>query len=230
MINLLYCDDSMVACVKPVGFSSEGEGINALPAVLEAQLGGGVFPMHRLDQNVGGVILFARTHAAAAVMSNAITQEKLEKRYLAVIRGILPDTTGSFRDLLFKDSTKNKVYVVDRMRKGVREACLSYRVIASGTDEMQPLSLVEITLETGRSHQIRVQFASRGFPLLGDGKYGGGDNRCTIALWSTQIVFPHPKTKESITVHQQPPLAFPWSLFDLTEKGDCGIFAPSSQH
>lgn len=220
MINLLYCDDSVVACVKPVGFSSEGEGINALPGALEAQLGGKVFPLHRLDQNVGGVILFARTHAVAAGMSNAIAQGKLEKRYLAVIRGILPDTAGSFRDLLFKDSAKNKVYVVDRMRKGVREACLSYRVIASKTDGMQPLSLVEITLYTGRSHQIRVQFASRGFSLVGDGKYGGGDNRCTIALWSNEVIFSHPKTKETITVCQQPPFTFPWSLFDLPEKSD----------
>ena len=179
-MQILYADEQLAVCVKPVGLDSE-HGI--LQALSEA-LGGQVYPVHRLDQNVGGVMVFARTKAAAAALSKAVQDGAMVKEYVALVHGTPPEN-GDWEDFLFKDSRKNKVFVVKKERKGVKKARLTYRRLTAGE-----ASLVRVRLYTGRSHQIRVQFASRGFPLLGDRKYGGRDDRTSPALFSCCIRFP----------------------------------------
>ena len=179
-MEILYSDKALAVCVKPVGLDSEQE----VPAALIQALGGEIFPIHRLDKNVGGVMVYARTRQAAAALSRAIQEGSMVKEYVALVHGTPPET-GDWEDLLFKDSAKNKVFVVKKERKGVKKAQLEYRVLTSGPD-----SLVRIRLHTGRSHQIRVQFASRGYPLAGDHKYGARDDLAAPMLFSCRISFP----------------------------------------
>ena len=176
-MEILYQDKGIVVCVKPVGLDSEHE----LPAALVELLGGEIFPIHRLDKNVGGVMLFARTKAAAATLSKAVQDGSLVKEYVAQVHGTPPEN-GDWTDLLFKDSTKNKVFVVKKERKGVKKARLEF--VRHRED------LVRIRLHTGRSHQIRVQFSSRGFPLVGDHKYGSRDEATAPMLFSCCLSFP----------------------------------------
>ena len=176
-MEILYQDKGIVVCVKPVGLDSEHE----LPAALAELLGGEIFPIHRLDKNVGGVMLFARTKAAAATLSKAVQDGSLVKEYVAQVHGTPPES-GDWTDLLFKDSTKNKVFVVKKERKGVKKARLEF--VRHRED------LVRIRLHTGRSHQIRVQFSSRGFPLVGDHKYGSRDEATAPMLFSCCLSFP----------------------------------------
>lgn len=179
-MEILYSDKALVVCVKPVGLDSEQE----VPAALIQALGGEIFPIHRLDKNVGGVMVYARTRQAAAALSKAIQEGSIVKEYVALVHGTPPET-GDWEDLLFKDSAKNKVFVVKKERKGVKKARLEYRVLTSGPD-----SLVRIRLHTGRSHQIRVQFSSRGYPLAGDHKYGARDDLSAPMLFSCRVSFP----------------------------------------
>ena len=178
-MEILYSDKDLVVCVKPVGLDSEAE----VPAEIQKSLGGEVFPLHRLDKNVGGVMVYARTKAAAAALSAEIRENRMVKEYVALVHG-LPPESGDWQDLLFKDSRKNKVFVVKRERKGVKDARLEFQRLT----ESDPC-LVAIRLHTGRSHQIRVQFASRGFPLLGDHKYGARDEYSAPMLFSRRISF-----------------------------------------
>lgn len=180
-MEIVYQTDDLAVCIKPVGTDSEKE----VPALLTQQLGGECYPVHRLDQGVGGLMVFARNKQAAAAMSALVTQRKLEKEYLALIHGCPEETEGRMEDLLWKDSRKNKVYVVKRQRAGVRPAALRYQILRPGEE-----SLVRVFLETGRSHQIRVQFASRGFPLVGDHKYGSRARETQIHLFSATLAFP----------------------------------------
>ena len=179
-MEILYSDKNIAVCIKPVGLDSESE----LPAALKELLGGDIFPIHRLDKNVGGVMVYARTRQAAADLSRAVQTGSMVKEYVACVRGTPPER-DDWEDLLWKDSTKNKVYVVKRMRGGVKRARLEFRRLTEGET-----SLVWIVLHTGRSHQIRVQFASRGYPLLGDHKYGARDERTAPMLFSSRITFP----------------------------------------
>ncbi len=159
-----------VVCEKPHGVESEKQ----MPHLLCAQLGLSVlYTVHRLDKETAGVMVYAKTKEAAARFSQQIQQGDFEKTYLAVVKGTPDPTAGTFTDLLFRDRQKNKSYVVKRMRKGVKEAVLSYETLESVSVEGIPHSLVKIRLQTGRTHQIRVQFSSRNLPLLGDKKYGG---------------------------------------------------------
>lgn len=180
-MEILFSDRDIVLCVKPVGLDSEIQ----MPAALKETLGGEIYPVHRLDKNVGGVMVFARTQAAAASLSKAIQEGKLIKEYVALVHGNPPES-GDWEDLLWKDSQKNKVFVVKRMRGGVKKARLEFTRLTSGEE-----SLVRIRLHTGRSHQIRVQFASRGYPLVGDHKYGARDNVPAPMLYSCKLTFPH---------------------------------------
>ena len=180
-MEILFSDRDIVLCVKPVGLDSEIQ----MPADLKETLGGEIYPVHRLDKNVGGVMVFARTQAAAASLSKAIQEGKLIKEYVALVHGNPPES-GDWEDLLWKDSRKNKVFVVKRMRGGVKKARLEFTRLTSGEE-----SLVRIRLHTGRSHQIRVQFASRGYPLVGDHKYGARDNVPAPMLFSCKLTFPH---------------------------------------
>lgn len=179
-MTILHCDRDLAVCIKPVGVDSEAE----VPEALKAELGGDIFPIHRLDKNVGGVMVYARTKSAAATLSKAVQEGSMIKEYVALVHGTPPET-GDWEDLLFKDSRKNKVFVVKKERKGVKFARLEYRTLRGGAQ-----SLVHIRLHTGRSHQIRVQFASRGFPLVGDHKYGSRDNATAPMLFSCRIRFP----------------------------------------
>ena len=180
-MDILYSDKQIVVCIKSVGLDSEAE----VPAALKEQLGGEVFPIHRLDKNVGGVMVYARTKQAAASLSKAIQEGTMIKEYVAMVHGTPPES-GDWVDLLWKDSRKNKVFVVKRPRGGVKKARLEFTRLSSGEN-----SLVRIRLHTGRSHQIRVQFSSRGFPLVGDHKYGSRDNRTEPMLFSCRITFPY---------------------------------------
>lgn len=180
MIEILAERNGRLLCVKPVGVLAQGDGAQALPQLLAAQCGCSIYPVHRLDQAVGGVMVFAKTKQEAARLSQAAQTGLLEKEYVAVLEKRPAQDEGELSDLLFHDRFKNKTYVVSRMRKGVRPARLSYRVLA----ERAGYCLVHIRLYTGRTHQIRVQFASRGCPLVGDGKYGSRKNAAAPALWS----------------------------------------------
>ncbi len=181
MMEILFSDRNLIVCVKPVGLDCE----QALPDALREALGGECFPVHRLDKNVGGVMVFARTKQAAASLSKTIQEGTMEKEYVALVHGA-PPQQGDWEDLLWKDSGKNKVFVVKRMRRGVKPARLEFTRLTEGE-----VSLVRIRLHTGRSHQIRVQFASRGFPLVGDHKYGARDDSPTPYLYSCCLRFPY---------------------------------------
>ena len=180
-MEFLYTDREIAVCLKPVGLDSEQE----LPGQIAAALGGTVFPVHRLDKHVGGCMVYARTRQAAAGLSRAIQEGTMVKEYVAMVHGT-PEETGDWEDLLWKDSAKNKVFVVKRQRKGVKTARLEYRRLTDGDP-----SLVRIRLHTGRSHQIRVQFASRGYPLVGDHKYGARDETPSPMLFSCALTFPY---------------------------------------
>ena len=208
-MNILYEDRELVICQKPAGVLSEEGG---MPELLRDATGSReIFCVHRLDRETGGLMVYAKTKRDAAELSAAITAGQLHKEYLAVVQGE-PEAQGVMRDLLYRDAGKNKSYVVKRMRRGVREAELSYRRL----DTREGLSLVRVALKTGRSHQIRVQFASRGMPLVGDGKYGSAWRDRGLALWSTALSFPHPVTGEALRRELPPPADWPWSLFELS--------------
>ena len=180
-MEILYSDRDIVVCVKPVGLDSESE----VPGELKKALGGEVFTLHRLDKNVGGVMVYARTKATAAALSRAIQEGAMVKEYVALVHGAPPEN-GDWEDLLWKDSKQNKVFVVKRMRGGVKKARLEFVRLIAGEE-----SLVRIRLHTGRSHQIRVQFASRGYPLVGDHKYGARDSSPAPMLFSCKLAFPY---------------------------------------
>lgn len=180
-MEILYSDKDIAVCIKPVGLDSEQE----VPAELAKQLGGEIFTLHRLDKNVGGVMVYARTKSAAASLSKVIQEGSMVKEYYAMVHGAPPES-GDWEDLLWKDSSKNKVFVVKRERRGVKKARLEFQRL-SCTDPCP----VRIRLHTGRSHQIRVQFSSRGFPLVGDHKYGARDDSTAPLLFSCAITFPY---------------------------------------
>ena len=180
-MEILYSDRELAVCIKPVGLDSESD----VPGELAKALGGEIFTLHRLDKNVGGVMVYARTKAAAAALSRAIQEGQFVKEYVAMVHGTPPES-GDWEDLLWKDSKKNKVFVVKRMRGGVKQARLEFVRLTAGEE-----SLVRIRLHTGRSHQIRVQFASRGYPLVGDHKYGARDSSPAPMLFSCALSFPY---------------------------------------
>lgn len=222
MIEILYEDKDLIVCVKPVGVLSQpgmGEGEDMI-TLLTGHLAENkekpyIGLIHRLDRNVGGVMVFSKKQGVTSKLSTAIQEKNFTKEYMAVVHNKPEEQTGIYKDLLFKDSAKNKSFVVKRVRKGVKEASLEYTVMDSIMEEKGALSLVRIKLHTGRTHQIRVQFSSRKMPLLGDGKYGSKDNGCEIALWSYRLAFCHPITKKEIDFTKMPPSIYPWNLFDV---------------
>ena len=207
MIRILHYDKNIVVCVKPAGADSEKD----MPELIRAELEEKgiktekVFPIHRLDKPVGGVMIYALNKRSASEISEQIAGGAVKKEYLAVVHGASLEDTGVFEDLLFKDSQRNKSYVVKRERKGVKKASLLYEVI----DKTEKFSLIKVKLNTGRSHQIRVQFASRKMPLVGDGKYGSKISGCDIALFSCKITFENGKEFEALP----PAEKYPWNMF-----------------
>ena len=208
-MEILYDDNYITVCVKePMMLSEKSSTGNDIISALDEyynQSGqsANAYPIHRLDFGVGGVMVFAKSHEAAAKMSALIADGALEKEYLAVVSGRPQEENGIYEDLLFKDSKKNKSFVVKRKRAGVRDAKLAYKVIDSETIDGEAFSLVRIKLYTGRSHQIRVQFSSSNMPLYGDRKYGSKTGN-DIALWSFRLVIMHPKTRERMEFSKLP--------------------------
>ena len=200
-MDILFENRDIAVCIKPVGLDSEQE----LPEALKEQLGGEIFPLHRLDKNVAGVMVYARNKKAAAQLSAIIAKGEMVKEYVALVHGTPPEN-GDWEDFLFKDSGKNKVFVVKKERKGVKFARLEYQLLKSGEQ-----SLVHIRLHTGRSHQIRVQFSSRGMPLVGERKYCTLEDPCEIALWSYRLAFNHPYSGKPMEFSLEPPDIYPWS-------------------
>ncbi|HBF38515.1 MAG TPA: RNA pseudouridine synthase [Firmicutes bacterium] len=219
--KILFEDNHLLVVEKPVNTPSQADESRDpdLLSILKNDLKyryekpGQVYLglVHRLDRPVGGVMIFAKTSKAAARLSAQIRNGEFKKTYRAVVYGILQKKKDTLRHFLLKDSKANKVAVVDASVAGAKEAVLDYEIIHTADG----LSLVQIHLQTGRSHQIRVQFAAIGHPLFGDQKYGIGYSKPgqQIALWSTQICCKHPTQNEDITFQSLPSNEFPWSLF-----------------
>ena len=215
-LRVLYCDKELLVCEKPADCLSEpGPGRN-LPDLAGQWLAArGEDPalrtVHRLDKAVGGLTVLARSQKAAASLIDQIAARRVEKEYLAVLRGVPPQEEAVLEDLLFHDSRTNRTFVVTRPRKGVREAKLSYRVLGRAKGETGPLSLVRVKLYTGRTHQIRAQFSHRGLPLLGDIRYGSKAAHGP-ALFSCLLAFDHPATGKRMKFELLP-TGEPWDLF-----------------
>ena len=201
-MNIIYKDEEVVVCIKPVGVLSQSgkEGEESMVNILKECLGKPVYAVHRLDKDVSGVMVYAVSKKAAAELSAQVSDRKMKKRYFAVVHSSDIKGDGLMEDLLYFDKRKNKSYVVKRERKGVKKAVLEYSFIK----EKDNLSLFDINLLTGRTHQIRVQFASRKMPLVGDRRYGAKDEEKHIALFSYHISFSHPKTGEAMSFEVKP--------------------------
>ena len=215
-MEILFEDKHIAVCIKPAGIISQSSGTDTdMIALLNAHFEENgkkaqAFPVHRLDRETSGIMVYAKNSRSAAELSKQAEQNKIKKHYYAVIHGTPEEKCGVLTDLLFRDKQKNKTFVVNRMRKGVRDASLEYKVIG----EADGLSLLDILLHTGRTHQIRVQFASRKMPLIGDGRYGGGGGK--LALFSHTLEFLHPVTKESLSFSAKPDIAeLPWNKFEF---------------
>ena len=211
-MKILYEDGFLLVCEKPSDVLSE-PGENSVFSFLKTETGRDYFPVHRLDRGTGGCFCVAKTPQAATMLGETIRSGLWQKEYLCVVSGIPEAPEGTWEDLLYHDARANKTYVVKKERRGVRQACLSYRILATAEENGKKTALVRVELHTGRTHQIRVQFASRKHPLLGDGKYGSRENRCRPALWCRRISFPHPFTETWVETVSEPPAGFPWSLF-----------------
>lgn len=208
-MEILYQDADIVVCIKPPRVLSTDEP-GGLPELLRQELGtDDVRTVHRLDRVVSGVMVLARNAKAASELSRQIREDVFAKEYLAVLHGT-PKEKGKLTDLLYRDKARKMTMVTNESGKGVQEAVLHYQRL--GTEA--GMSKVRIQLVTGRTHQIRVQFASRGMPLVGERKYAELNDDCEIALWSYRIVFYHPKTGEWMTFSKEPPAAYPWSSFE----------------
>lgn len=211
---ILHAERGFLVCCKPIGCECEHE----LPALLAEALHcepSSLYCVHRLDRAVGGVMVYARTREAAAVLSRQVQERTLRKEYLAVCEGVPTPREGTLRDYLYKDALKQKAFPVASPRRGVKEAVLDYTVLQDAKHHGADIALVRVTLQTGRFHQIRCQLASRGHPLLGDGKYGSRERGCTTALWSCRLSFSHPVSGAPLTFPSTPPRAFPWDCFTL---------------
>lgn len=221
-MKILYEDKYLLICEKPVGVESQkssrgGEDMLSLLEKYRREQGedGYVGLVHRLDTATGGAMIYSKRADMTGKLSALVQSGDYKKTYLAVVHGEPEQIIGEMRDLLFHDKKKNKSYVCDKMRSGVKEAILNYRVLKTVSMENgEKISLVEVELITGRTHQIRVQFASRKMPLVGDGKYGSKDNKATMSLWSHKVEFIHPHTKNAIAAQSFPPRSYPWTLFD----------------
>jgi len=206
-------DEAVAVCVKPPRVLSTDEP-GGLPDLVRQTLGdqkADIRTVHRLDRVVGGVMVLARSAASASELSRQIREGSFGKTYLAVVHGVPERERGTFRDLLGRDKVRKMTYVASAPGKDIREAILHYRVL----DTQEGISLVEVALETGRTHQIRVQFASRGMPLVGERKYSTLEDGCELALWSREISFVHPVSGERLTFSQLPPETQPWTEFHI---------------
>ena len=208
-MELIYVDDDILVCLKPARVLSTDEP-GGVPDLAREALGNphaDVRTVHRLDRVVAGLMVLARNAKAASELSRQIREDEFEKEYLAVLHGHPESECGTLRDLLGRDKARKMTYVATEPAKGVQEAVLDYVVLGSADN----MTRVRIRLHTGRTHQIRVQFASRGMPLVGERKYSTLDDPCEIALWSHRIGFTHPRTGEKMEFSHQPPEIYPWT-------------------
>ena len=213
-MDFLYRDGQICVCIKPAGVLSTDEP-GGLPQLVREALGDPsacVRTVHRLDRVVSGLMVLARTPEAASRLSAQVREGSFGKEYLAVIHGVPEAPSGTFTDLLLRSKPERKTYVVHHLEKGVQEAVLDYDTL--GTKD--GLSLVRIRLRTGRTHQIRAQFSSRGLPLVGDRKYSTLEDGCDIALWSRLLSFRHPTDGRPLTFSSLPPFQRPWDGFAAT--------------
>ncbi len=198
-----------IVCIKPAGVVSQSDEGENMVTLLGECTGSTVYPVHRLDRETAGVMVFAKTREAAASLSEQVLSGRMQKRYYAVTRAGLRPESGVMEDLLFRDKSKNKTYVVKRERKGVRRASLEYSLAC----EKDGYALWDILLHTGRTHQIRAQFSSRGFPLCGDRRYGGEKAENT-GLFAYSLEFTNPASGSAETFTAKPQTdAGPFSLF-----------------
>lgn len=207
MTKILYQDTFLAVVVKPAGLVSEEGGSNSLPTLLTHELNAltgkevTLYTVHRLDRDTEGIMVYALTSSAAAKLSADIAQGKWAKTYTALLWGVPKEKSGRLCDLIYYDRSRGKSFVVTRERKGVKQAVLNYSVISS----QEKTSLVKIKLETGRTHQIRVQFASRGLPLCGDRRYGAPpESGKSLALCASRLSFRHPETGEGLEFEIEP--------------------------
>lgn len=210
-IEIIYEDSELCVVCKPQGIDSE----HMLTKLVSQQLGCDIYPVHRLDKDAGGLILLAKNKRAAAKLSDSMQKGGLEKHYLAIVLGTPEAPEGRLEDYLYHDRQKNKSYVVKSARKGVKLATLVYQTVGLAVVLDVSVTLLKIRLHTGRTHQIRVQFASRKHPLLGDVKYGGKKNDTKLSLWSHEISFDHPISGKRLDFKLLPPDTPPWNAFTL---------------
>ena len=208
-MELIYQDNDIVVCVKPARVLSTDEP-GGVPDLVRQELGdpkADVRTVHRLDRVVSGLMVLARNATAASELSRQIREDEFQKEYLAVVHGIPDADEGRLEDLLVRDKARRMTFVTHEMAKGVQPAALQYWVL----NRNGSMSRVRIRLETGRTHQIRVQFASRNMPLVGERKYCTLEDPCEIALWSYWLAFAHPKTGKPMEFTLEPPEIYPWT-------------------
>lgn len=209
-MEILYNDSDVIVCIKPARVLSTDEP-GGLPELLRIELSepaADIRTVHRLDRVVSGVMVLAKNAAAASELSRQIREDIFQKEYQAVVHGKPESECGTLKDLLYRDKARRMTMVASEPGKGVQEAILDYRVTGTGSG----LSKMKIILHTGRTHQIRVQFASRGMPLVGERKYCTVEDPCEIALWSCKVGFIHPGTKQYVEFTKEPPCVYPWNI------------------
>lgn len=224
MVKVIFEDNMIVVVEKRAGLLTQSDHTGEIDLLTEVKQyiktkykkQGNVFIglVHRLDRNVGGVMVFARNSKNAARLSEDIRSRRFKKIYLCVVEGDINEDIAVLTNYLLKDQKTNTVRVLDKEIDGAKFAKLGYKVIS----RRESLSLVEVELETGRPHQIRAQLSHLGFPIFGDKKYGSGNKRDDnqIALWSHLISFTHPTTKTNLTFISAPPPSYPWNLFQIS--------------
>ena len=220
-MKILYEDKYLLVCEKPVGVSSQrsdkSDDMLTLLEKYRESRGEDTYVglVHRLDTATGGAMIYSKEQNITGKLCEAIQSPEYVKEYLAVVEGRPEQDVGELCDLLYHDKQKNKSFVVKKKRAGVKEAIATYTLLGSHElDGGRVVSLVKVRLITGRTHQIRVQFASRKMPLLGDGKYGSHDNAATLALWSHRVKFKHPKNGKAVIGQSDPPSEYPWTIFE----------------
>ena len=209
-MEIIYQDKDIIVCVKPPRVLSTDEP-GGLPDLIRQELGdpnANVRTVHRLDRTVSGLMVLARRSKAASELSRQIREGEFHKEYLAVLHGTPEEDAAELQDLLLRNKQERKTYIVTEPGKDVQEARLSYQVL----NRAQDLTRVRIQLHTGRTHQIRAQFSGRGWPLVGDRKYGIPDEAEEIALWSYRLAFHHPYSGKPMEFILEPPLDYPWSI------------------
>lgn len=211
-MELIYVDDDIVVAIKPARVLSTDEP-GGMPELVRESLGNpkaDIRTVHRLDRVVSGLMVLARNAHSASELSRQIRENEFQKEYMAVVHGHPAENSATLWDLLGRDKARKMTYVADAPDKGIQEAILDYQVVSRN----EAFSKVRIRLHTGRTHQIRVQFASRGLPLVGERKYSELDDPCEIALWSYRLAFTHPATGKPMEFTHEPPIIYPWTEMD----------------